>query len=432
MTKYVISLVSLAIIVLGCIAAPASADIKYIGGSPNLSAYISGVNEFSAGSDIVIPVTVRNNGLYDSKQVDPDSVAPDSPPTTVKFVTLNLSSGNAPIVIKSDPQMAGDIPGQGIAVVNFAATVNADAVEGTYMLPVEINYSTLSAYGLYQESSTVKNYYQPDTVTLMVPFVIKSEVIPQVISAVPDNLVAGADGHIDVTVKNIGSLDGVKATITMVQASQSPIIPVDSGVYIGDFPVNSTTTCQFKVSVDKSATHKQYPVSLMVVYQNNEGDFVNSRMVTTGVAVNDKIDFVVTSPLITLRPGSDGAIQVEYKNTGGSTIRGAEARITAGTPFTISASTAYLGDLAPGQSATATYQVSVATDAVTKLYGIDSEVRYRDSLDDIYTSDIMKVPVDVKYPTGIAGILSNTIDLSIIGAAILGIVYSVLHFRKKQ
>ena len=170
----------------------------------------------------------------------------------------------------------------------------------------------------------------------------------------------------------------------------------------------------------------------MVFYQNNEGDFVNSRTVIAGVDAGSKVDFAITSPLITLRPGSSGAIQVEYKNIGDTTIRAAEARINAGSPFTISGPVAYLGDLAPGQSATATYHISVAPDAVTKLYGIDSQVRYRDSLDNIYVSNIKKVQVDVKNPTGIAGILSNIVYLSIIGASLIGIAYAIWHYGRKR
>jgi hypothetical protein len=203
-------------------------------------------------------------------------------------------------------------------------------------------------------------------------------------------------------------------------------------VYIGDFPVGSTVTCPFKVSVDSTAIAKSYPFGVVVNYQNDEGDFVDSQTVTAGVAVGSKVDFAIISPTVTMSPGSKGTIQVEYKNTGESTIRGAEARINAITPFTSSDSVADLGDLAPGQSAVATYQISVVGNAVTKLYGIDSEIRYRDALDNTYISDLMEVPVDVEYPTGIKSILSNNVALSIIVAALIGIAYAVWYFRKKK
>ncbi len=433
--KNVISIASLAILIIACISTPVHAvQINYAGGSPDLTANISGINEFTAGSDIAIPIELRNNAISTSKEVidGVTKVAPLDPPTTAKFVTVNLASGNAPVTIKSSSQMIGDIPGQGIAAARFSATINADAPAGTYLLPVEITYSTQSANSYYQEKSTVKNYYEQHNVTMTVPLVIKQEVLPEVISADTDNLVAGADGTIDVTVRNVGSLDGRRSTIRLVQIGQSPISPIDNGVYVGDFPADGTVSGQFKVTVDKTALRKQYPVGVMVVYQNHEGDYVNSRVVETGVDVGNKVDFTVLSPLITLSPGSKGTIQVEYKNTGDSTIHGAEARLNAGKPFEISGNGAYLGDLAPGQSAVAEYEVEISPDAVTKLYGIDSQVRYRDSLDKVHVSDILKVPVDVKTPTGIAGILSNKIYMTIIAAAILGIVYAIWHYGRKR
>ncbi len=80
----------------------------------------------------------------------------------------------------------------------------------------------------------------------------------------------------------------------------------------------------------------------------------------------------------------------------------------------------------------ASFQLSAASDATIKEYGLDSEIRYLDALDDTYISDPMKVSIDVKNLTGLAGIVSNTVYLSLLVAAIIGIVYAILHFRKKQ
>ena len=44
----------------------------------------------------------------------------------------------------------------------------------------------------------------------------------------------------------------------------------------------------------------------------------------------------------------------------------------------------------------------------------------------------MKVKVDVTAPAGITSILSNPIYLSIVIAAIIGIIYLVYHYRKKN
>lgn len=432
MTRSIKTRIMFLMLIAACIIVPALADVKYTGGSPNLSAYVSGLNDFTAGSDIMIPIVIENSGLNQFEEVSSDITARDDLPNTAKFVTVNISAGDAPIVIKSDPQMIGDLLGQTTETVVFSATVNADAPAGTYLVPVDINYSTLSSVDEYTAQPMFQNYYQQHITTLTVPLVIKAEVIPKIISATPDNLVAGADGYVNITLKNIGSLDGTKATVRLLQDGESPIAPVDNGVYIGDFPVDSILTCPFKVSVDAAAVNKSYPVNVLVTYQNDEGDFVNSRTETAGVNVGGKVDFAIISPTISMSPGSKKIIQIEYKNTGDSTIKNAQALISAVTPFTSSNAVADLGDLAPGQSAIASYQISVSGNAVTKVYGLDSEIRYRDVLDNTYISDPMKVSIDVENVTGIQGILSNTVILSIIVAALMGLIYAIWYLRKKQ
>jgi len=419
------------IIIAACFVAPALAGTKYLDGTPNLTAYIAGPNEYLAGGDIQIPVVIENNGMSLNVQEAPNIVDRADAPTTAKFVTVAMGAGAAPVVIKSDPQMIGDIASQAQATVTFAAKVNADAPAGTYAVPLNISYtrySNIDQYGV----DTLRYYYVQDNVTVTVPLVIKPEVIPEVVSATSDQLIAGADGYLNLTIKNTGSLDGAKATVHILQDDNSPVSPVDSSVYIGDFPAGSNVSCQYKVTVAKDAENKTYPVDVVVVYQNNEGDFVTSQTETVGVVVGNKVDFAILSLPVEMSPGSKRTIQVEYENTGNSTIRSAEARISIVDPFTSTSDTAYLGDLAPGQSAVASFQISVASDATLKEYGLDSEIRYRDALDDTYISDPMKVSIDVENLTGIAAIVSNPVYLSILVAVIIGGIYAILHFRKKQ
>ena len=76
---------------------------------------------------------------------------------------------------------------------------------GTYAVPLNITYTRIDSVGQYQVDS-FRYYYVQDNVTVTVPLVIKPEVIPEVVSATSDQLVAGADGYVNVTLKNIGTL----------------------------------------------------------------------------------------------------------------------------------------------------------------------------------------------------------------------------------
>ncbi len=125
-------------------------------------------------------------------------------------------------------------------------------------------------------------------------------------------------------------------------------------------------------------------------------------------------------------------IEVTYRNTGETTAYSAQARVSVVDPFTSNDDSAYLGDIAPGQTAVARYEVGVSSDAVAKDYALDSEVRYRDSLDNSQISDTVKIPVTVVKPTTQDGLMDN---LAIIIAGIVVIVaagYYLLVMRKKK
>ena len=430
MTNYV-KISCILLILFACLIAPAMADTKYMAGSPQLSAYISGTNEFSPGNSTQITIVIQNTGLNEFKFVRSDIIGLDDNPNTAKFLTVNVQPGNAPLIIKSDPQMLGDLKGATSANAIFTTKINADAPAGNYNLPVDLSYTYLyssSQYGF----DTIQYLYKTTNISILLPIKIKPDVSINVISATPEHLNVGTEGYVNMKIKNTGSDTGTKSIVKIIRNGNSPIIPTDSSVYIGDFTPGSVVDCRYKVSVSSDAQKQTYPIDVVVVYQNNEGDFVTSRSDTVGVSVGGKADFAVVSPPSEMNPGNKKVITVEYKNTGDTTVKSAQARISAVDPFTSNDDIAYIGDLKPGESRTVSYIMSVDRSATIKEYGLDSEIRYRDELDNTYISDTMKVKVDVTNPAGITAILSNPINLSIIVAVIIGAVYLIYHFRKKK
>jgi len=421
---------SILLILCLCLIAPAMAGTKYMAGSPQMSAYIAGTNEFSPGQEAKITIVVENTGTNEFKFVQSGIVDREDLPNTAKFVIAGLDSGTAPLAVKSDPQMLGDIKSGSSANAVFTTKINSDAASGSYMVIVPINYTYLyyaEQYGI----DTIQYSYKTTDETVEIPIKIKPVVSIDVLSAVPEHLNVGTEGYIDMKIKNTGSENGTKAIVKIVRNGNSPIVPTDSSVYIGDFASGSTTDARYKVSVAADAERQTYPVDVVVVYQNKEGDFISSRSDTVGIPVGGKVDFTVISPPAEMNPGNKKVINVEYKNTGETTVYSAQSRISAVDPFTSNDDVAYLGDIKPGASAIASYEVSVDRTATIKEYGLDSEIRYRDALDNTYISDTMKVKISVKPTTGLAAVLSNPVYIAIIIAGIIGIVYLILHFRKK-
>jgi hypothetical protein len=414
-----------------CCSIPAMGVNTYFGGTPQMSAAIAGTNEFSPGQDAIISIIVQNRGLNVDKFVMEGTIDRDDVPTTAKMVTVSLSSGTAPIIVKSDPQNIGDMKSQATATVRIETTITTNATVGEYQIPLIIRYTFLSSSS-QPASDTLQSTYRQVNETIPVTIKIKPQVKIEVVEAVPENLSVGTGGYLNLKLKNTGFEDGKKATVKILRNGNSPIIPTDSSVYIGDFPRNGIVTCRYKVAISDNAEPQTYPVDIAVTYENRDGDIVTSVTDTVGIPVQGKNSFRIVSDPVTLSPGSENTIAIQYQNTGDTIAYHAQARLSAVDPFTSADNNAYLGDLKPGENATAHFRISTDSAAPPQDYALDTEVRYRDALDNSQVSDTFKVNVKVAPSSpslGFLGILSLVIMVAVIG---IGAGYYLLVMRKKK
>jgi len=396
-----------------------------------MSALISGVNEFSPGQDATIKIIVQNSGVQNLQFVNGGSISRDDLLTTAKTVSVGLSAGNAPIIIKSDPQIVGNIKSNEIRTVAITTKILPTATEGEYQIPLTISYTYLAAAD-QTASDTLQSDYQFASETFPITIKIKPQVKVDVLEAVPENLIVGSEGYLDIKIRNTGSEDGKKATVKLIRNGASPIIPTDSSVFIGDFPHNGTVTSRYKVTISGDAEKQTYPVDVVVTYENRDGDVVTSDIETIGIPIGGKISFAITSGPVLVVPGSQNVIQVEYQNTGVTTAFNAQARLSVFDPFTSTDDTAYLGDLKPGQTATARYQMSADDTAAVKDYTLDSEIRYRDALDTSHNSDIIHVTVQVQPKPASAGLMQVLPIIVVVALICIGAGYYFLVMKKKQ
>jgi hypothetical protein len=244
------------------LVSPAAAGTRYMTGTPDLSAAISGTNEFSPDDDVAISIVLQNSALSSYKFVQSGIVDRDDLPSTAKFVTMTLLSGNAPLAIKSDPQMVGDLKGGASLIAKFNTKIDHDAPAGTYSLPLEIRYTYLWEADQAGLDSIQYNYRSANE-TLAIPIRIKPELRISILSVNVDHLNAGTEGYLTALVKNTGTENGKKAVIKISQNTKSPVIPTEGSVYIGDFPMNATVHAQFRVSASGSADKKTYPLDVL-------------------------------------------------------------------------------------------------------------------------------------------------------------------------
>ena len=419
-------------LVLGlCCTLPVMGVTTYLGGSPRMSAVIAGTNEFTPGQDTTISVTLQNSGVNNLEFVKIGTIERDDIPTTAKLVTVGLSAGDAPVVVKNDPQALGDIKSRGVVSISFHTKILSAATEGEYQLPLTISYTYLASSD--QASSDVLQYnYKKVSETIPITIKIKPQVRIEVLESVPENLYVGAEGYLNLKIKNAGIEDGKKAVVKLIRNDASPIIPTDNSVFIGDFPRNGTVTSRYKVAISSDAEKQTYPVDVVVIYENRDGDVVTSATETIGIPVGGKISFSITSGTVQVIQGSQSVIQVDYQNSGTTIAYHSQARLSAVEPFKSSDDTAYLGDLKPGEKATARYQVSVDDTAVAREYTLDTEVRYRDALDNSQVSGTFNVPVQVQAKPASGGLMQVLAAIGVIVLIGIGAGYYLLVMRKKK
>jgi hypothetical protein len=428
MMKYSGALIVFLVLLVGC-CTPVAGVTTYLGGSPHLSAALAGTNEFMSGQDAIIRVTVQNSGVESLQFVLKGTIAEDDLPTTAKGVTVGLSAGDAPVIVKSDPQVVGDIKSQGLATVAITTKITADATAGEYELPLTIRYTYLAS-SEQAGTDNIQFNYQKKTETFPITIKIKPQVKIEVLEAVPENLNVGSEGYLNLKIKNTGLEDGKMASVKINRNGASPLIPTDNSVFIGDFPSNGTVGCRYRISVSSDAEKQTYPVNVVVTYENRDGDVVSSPAETLGVPVGGKITF--TSETVQVVQGSQSVIQVTYMNSGTTTAYNAQARLSAENPFTSSDDTAYLGDLKPGETSVAHYQFSVDDTAAVKEYFLNTEVRYRDVLDNSQVSDTFNVPVKVLEKPASNGLIQVLAAVGVIAFIGCGAGYYLLVVRRKK
>lgn len=121
------------------------------------------------------------------------------------------------------------------------------------------------------------------------------------------------------------------------------------------------------------------------------------------VQVKEEPNFEVTNVTGNLYPDEGGMLRVTYENSGEEPAMDATVRLSASDPFSTTDDQAYLGDLKPGKSAVAVFDMDVDETATPKPYSLNSEILYEDAEGHNQISDTVKIntqilPAEKKLP----------------------------------
>lgn len=177
---------------------------------------------------------------------------------------------------------------------------------------------------------------------------------------------------------------------------------------------NSLTPAKFDIEMDKKAKAGEYNLYLNLSYDYQKNvQIMNPNAVaqtydvnrwygmmtqnqTLKIKVKNQADFEIVNTTGSLSPGGEDVIEIAIKNTGEDEARNVKAMINPSDPLSTTDSVAFLSTIAPGSTAVAKVKVKADSEAVPKVYGIDTILKYENPEGDIKYSDTLQVPVEVK------------------------------------
>ncbi|MFC6974077.1 COG1361 S-layer family protein [Halomicroarcula sp. GCM10025709] len=152
------------------------------------------------------------------------------------------------------------------------------------------------------------------------------------------------------------------------------------------------------IAVPAAADGGPRPVTVAVTYELDGDDEVDRRRTvvrTLSVPVSDADLLAVTATNTTYRPGTDGRLRVTVENVGDRRLTDIEPRLSTTPPFASDAPGAYVDSLAPGESRTVAFPVTVAGDAVASTHSLPVNVTARTADGDTVRSETRDVPVTI-------------------------------------
>ncbi|MCK4270600.1 MAG: hypothetical protein KAW93_08985, partial [Methanogenium sp.] len=354
--------------------APAVAE-KVLYSEPLLIASPEGDNTFEPCEERELTILISNTAEY-NEIIDPRFPSvPGTGPLTARGATVHLDTAGTPFTVRTGEFMIGDIrPGEERRI-KLLVQADEGAAPGLYELRLSTAYDYISWTTDYGDEIGLT--YDSRSTDLPIPLRIKALVRPEIISIQTYNLAPGHTGFINISFRNIGFGTGDRAAADLIMTG-SALIPVEGGTYIDKIVPAGVYNISLKATVDRNAPSMETPADFVITYDDKYGISTTSRPVHIGIPVNRGPKFqIVSSPPI-FRPGETQKIAVTFKNTGDAPASGAKVRINVMKPFTSATSSAILGDIAPGEEKTASFTLTMAKDAVIKLYGYTAVLKYHD------------------------------------------------------
>ncbi|WP_292486223.1 COG1361 S-layer family protein [Methanohalobium sp.] len=207
---------------------------------------------------------------------------------------------------------------------------------------------------------------------------------------------------------------------------------------------------KFIIDVKKNAHAGRYLLELPVSYQyRNQVRTATGEEVMRGVAdrthasyykkdnktieipvtIKKSAQFRITNASGKVPVSDTGTINITYKNIGETTAEDASARLIIMDPLSTEKPAARLGDVGPGENATASFKLSASTGAVPKNHSMTTNVKY---FDDGYLEFSQPLDSKVTVTSPDKWLDASTFLSIIIAVMVTYLIFDTLKSRRKN
>lgn len=218
------------------------------------------------------------------------------------------------------------------------------------------------------------------------------------------DLRVGEDGTLRGTVANEGP-DDVENAVVVLQSDSKTITVEESEYAIGSLAAGERTNFSFDVEISEGAATGPRQFSVEVRYERDGDEKQAGPLYVREDVAPARDEFTVNSVETAVPSGGDGVIRLEVTNNRDKRVTDVSAKLFGADPVTVDDDEAFVDSLAPGESVTLTFRVSVAGSALAKPYPVSIDFQYDDVNGDTRLSDTYRVPVRVTE-NGDGGVLS--------------------------
>jgi hypothetical protein len=278
-------------------------------GSPDVSASVSGTNEFERGDTVSLYVDLTNYGRIigfkeDQTPQNPKEFAlaatelqEEYKKPTALGVTASLSSEDRQIDVKSGDQVVQSLKSgdKTQTPLKFTIKIAEHAPAGNYPLQLNVSYDYQDNVRVYASklitgtsSPTLANFresyiYQKANQTLPIIIIVKKQADFEIMNASAVLSTGGKKLPISATYRNIGE-DPIKDAVARLSIFK-PFSSTDDQAFIGTLLPGDEKTVVFRLDVDSDATPKDYGINSEIKYTDINGDTVISESMKIPVTV---------------------------------------------------------------------------------------------------------------------------------------------------